>query len=812
MFDIIRNELRYAIRGLRTSPGFFLVAVVTLAIGIGSVCAVYSVVDGVLLKPLPYPNADRIVHVERVQEPFGGPVSGPLFQDWRDGTTEQFDAMGALTGVVFNAMGDGEVERLRGYAVTPGFWQVIGLPAHAGRYFGDVEEAGNERVVVLGHALWQRRYGGDPAIVGRDIVLNDTAYRVVGITPAAQRFPRTADVFVPTWLPGDSRDRDTSYLSVIGRLKADVDPAMARAAIEQVNVAAIRDNPERYEGLGVRLMTMRDALVGDVSQPLLVLLAASALVLLIACANLANLLLARGSRRRRELAVRSAIGAARSRLLRIVLVEAMIVAVIGGGAGIALAAGAVPWLLASAPGILPGQSSLGVDWGVVAVCLTVSIVVMVLFSLLPAIRAANVAPATAMQEEGRSGTAGYGRGRARSALVTVEIALSLTLLVGAGLLIESLRHIGRLDTGVDTGHVLTTAFVPSVPPGDPGVDFTADYFRKVQALTPRLNAIIERASAIPGVTAVGMSDALPLSGMDNASSDLELVGQAAPAGGVAKAGASWRFTSPGYFDAMGMRIVRGRNLTVDDQRIGEFPVSVLINETFARRHFADIDPIGTQVVFLGGPKTIVGVVSDARQMGYEREAGVEVYLPHTQSIHAEYFLAVKVQGDPLAYADQLRLALREVEPTMPVYAMRSMDALAAEGIAMRRFNLQLMTVFSAVALLLAAIGLYGVIAYSVADRRHEFGIRLSLGADGSRLIGMVLRQGMTLVLIGVLLGVIGAFALGRALSSQLVGVGQADPRVFVTVVALLAGVALIACLVPAFRASRVDPMVALRSQ
>lgn len=812
MFDRMRQELRYAVRGLLASPGFFLVAVATLALGIGSVCAVYSVVDGVLLKPLPYPDAERIVHVERVQEPFGGPISKPLFQDWRDGTTDQFEALAALTGVVYNVAGDGEAERLRGYAVTPGFWQVIGLPAQAGRYFGDTEEASDEKVVVLSHALWQRRYGADPAIIGRDIVLNDASYRVVGITPAAQRFPGTADVFVPTWLPSDSRDRSTSYLSVMGRLKAGVEPSTARAATERVNVAAIRDNPGLYEGLGVRIVSMRDALVGDVTQPLLVLFAASALVLVIACANLANLLLARGSRRQRELAVRSALGAARSRLLRVVLVEAVIVAVIGGGAGIALAAGAVPLLLASAPGVLPGQSLLGVDLGVVVVCLVVSVAVVLLFSLLPAIRAAKVAPASAMQEEGRSGTAGRGRGRARSVLVTAEIALSLTLLVGAGLLIESLRHIGRIDTGVDTGHVLTAAFVPSVPPGDPGADFTEEYFRKVQALTPRLNAIIERVAAIPGVTAVGMSDALPLSGLDNASSDLELVGRAAATGGVAKAGASWRFASPGFFDTMGMHIVSGRNLTVDDQRNGEFPVSVLINETFARRHFADADPVGAQVTFLGGPKTIVGVVSDARQMGQEREPGIEVYLPHTQSIHAEYFLAMKVQGDPMAYAEQLRLALREVEPDMPVYAMRSMDDLAAAGIAMRRFNLRLMTVFSAVALLLAAIGLYGVIAYSVADRRHEFGIRLSLGANGPRLLGMVLKQGMTLVFIGILIGVVGAFALGEALSSQLVGVGQADPRVIGVVVALLAGVALIACLVPAFRASRVDPMVALRSQ
>jgi putative ABC transport system permease protein len=812
VFDSVRQELRYALRGLRASPGFFLVAVATLALGIGSVCAVYSVVDGVLLKPLPYPDAERIFHVERVQEPFGGPVSGPLYSDWREGTAAQFESLAALAGITVNAGGEGEAERLRGYAVTPEFWQVIGLPAQAGRYFGIDEEAGGEKVVVLSHALWQRRYGGDTGIVGSDIVLNNEAYRVVGIAPAAHVFPGDGDVFVPTALPVDSRDRTTSYLSVIGRLRAGVDAQAALAAVERVNVAAIRDNAELYEGLGARIVSMREARVGDVTQPLLVLFAASALVLLIACANLANLLLARGTRRHRELAVRSALGAARSRLLRVVLTEALLVAIVGGGAGVALAAVAVPILLASAPGMLPGQAQIGVDGGVVAISLSISVAVVLLFSLWPAMRAARVAPAAAMQEEGRSGTAGRGRGRARSILVTAEIALSLTLLVGAGLLIESLRQIGRIDTGVRTENVLTVAFVPPVPPGDPTADFTAEYLRRMQALAPRLNAIIDRVSAIPGVTSVGISDALPLSGLDNASSDFDLIGREAASGGVAKVGASWRFASPDFFDAMGMRIVRGRNLSAADQRAGEFPSAVLINETFARRHFADSDPVGTQVSFLGGPKTIVGVVSDARQMGQELQPGVEAYLPHIYSIHAEYFLAMKVQGDPMAYAEQLRQALREIEPQMPVYAMRAMDELAAAGVAMRRFNLQLMSIFSGVALLLAAIGLYGVIAYSVADRRHEFGIRLSLGANGSRLLGLVLRQGMTLVLAGVVIGLIGALALGQALSSQLVGVGSADPAVIGVVVMLLAGIALVACLVPALRASRVDPMVALRSQ
>lgn len=811
MFDTLKGDLRYGLRSLLAAPGFLIVALLTLALGIGSVCAVYSVVDGVLLRPLPYPDAERIVTIRRVQRPYGGPVSKPVFEDWQQGTDGTFSAMAALMGATVNLTGQGEAERLGAYRVSPGFWSVMGLPAQLGRYFGDEEETAGTRTVVLSDRFWQRRFGGDPSIVGRDLLLNGENWTVLGIAPPGLQYPGSTDLFMPAWLPAAASDRGSNSWFVLGRLAEGADAAQASAALARVNDHLATTYPDAHKGLSARVTSLLEFTVGDVRQPLLVLLGASALVLAIACANLANLLLARGNRRQRELAVRSALGAGRGRLLRAVLIEAVLLAVFGGALGIVLAAFAIPALLASAPGILPWQGSLGVDAGVALVSLGVSLVVVLAFALLPALRAAATMPAGAMKEEGRGGGGGQRRSRARSALVVGEIALSLTLLVGAGLLIESLREIGRADTGIDTANVLTaTISLPAIPELGGGDDFEAAYRRHTTAIAGPLEAIVERLSAIPGVLHVGLSDALPMSGMDNVSSDVELVGRAAAEGGPAVGGANWRFVNPGFFDALGVRIVAGRPLAASDTRPGAWPNTVLVNETFVRRYLPEGEAIGAQVSFLGGAKTIVGVVGDTRLMGYERDPLAEVYMTHGHAVQSEYQLALKVSGDAMSFATPVRAALRELDPDMPVRNLRTMDDLAAEGIARRTFNLRLMAVFSAAALLLAAIGLYGVVAYMVAERRHEFGIRLSMGATAGRLVALVMAQGLWLAAAGLGLGVAGALVLGRALSSQLVGVGSADPRVLGTVLALLGTVACLACLVPALRAARVDPVVALR--
>lgn len=804
------RDLRQALRSLLRQPGFFLVAVLTLALGIGAVTAVFSVVNGVLLTPLPYADADRIVRINRVQPPYGGPIPRPTLGDWREGTQGVFSAMGAFTGATVNLTGSGAAERLAAYRVTPEFWDVMALGAELGRYFGQDEEHAGERVAVLSHGLWQRRFGGNPEVVGRDIVLNGEPHRVIGVTPASFRYPGATQVYLPTHLPLSAADRGTNYLFVLARLAPGATLDQADAAMARVNAGLAEAYPAEHEGLGARITPLHELLNSDVRQPLVILLAASALVLLIACANLANLLLARGSRRHKELALRAAVGAGRGRLAATVLGEAVVIAAVGGLAGIALAAIAVPLLLASAPDVLPSHGQAGIDLRVLGASLALSVGTVLVFALWPALRAARVTPGDALQEEGRSGSGGRAAGRMRSALVAAEIALSLTLLAGAGLMLESLRQLGRVDPGLSTEGVLTAAVVVPLPERAPDLEWVEAYRQHTQALDGRLDAIIQRVGAIPGVQAVGLSDALPLTGTDNMSSNVEIVGREPPASRAEQPGANWRFVNPDYFEALGIRVVQGRGLVDADRAPGGLPVQVMVNQTFARRFLDGVDPVGQQIAFLGGPKTIVGVVGDVRAYSLDRAPPPEVYLSHVNAVQNEFRLAIKVQGDPMALAEPLRRALQGLDPNMPVFDIRSMDDLASGASALRRFNLRLMGLFGLLALGLAAIGLYGVIAYAVAQRRHEFGIRLSLGADSRRLLGMVMRQGAWLLGMGVAAGLVGALLVGRVLASQLYGVDGAHAGVLVLCVLLLSTVALFACLVPAHRASRIAPAVALR--
>lgn len=806
------SELRLAWRSLLRQPGFLAIAVFTLALGVGSVSAVYSVVNGVLLQPLPYPQAERILRLNRDQPPYGGPVARPVLEDWRAATQGLLSDVGAFHQATLNLTGEGEAERLSAQRVTPEFWQVMGLAPLHGRWFGAEEERSGERVVVLAHAFWQRRFGGDAGVVGRDIVLNGEPHRVLAVAPPRFLYPGSTQVYVPTYLPLASTGRDSNYLFVIGRLAPGAAIEQVEQALAATNARLAEEYPAEHESLGVRLLVLPQLLTSGVQQPLLVLLAASGLVLLIACANLASLLLARASPRRRELSLRAALGAGRRRLLSGQLAEALLLALLGGGLGLLLAALAVPALIAQAPDLLPSHGSPGVDLTVAGVSLGLCLLTVLAFALAPALGAARVDPAATLSEDGRGGSGGRARSRLRSGLVVAEVALSLTLLAGAGLMIDSLRRLGDVDTGVRSEGVLTAAFVLPIEEGPPGEDFVDMYRRHTLAAAGRLDAILERVRALPGVEAVGVSDALPLSGTDNISSNVEIIGRAPPESRSQQPGANWRFINPDFLPAMGLRLLRGRGLDATDARPGEFPTTVLANETFVRRFLGDADPIGQQVQFLGDAKTIVGVLADVRSFGPEREPPPELYMSHANALQSQFHLAVRVGGDPLALAEPLRRALRELEPAMPVFDLRSMEAVAAQGGQLRRFNLQLMAGFSVIALGLAAIGLYGVIAYSVAQRRHEFGIRLSLGASAQRLLGMVLGQAARLVALGLALGLAGALLLGRVLSSQLYGVGAAEPAVLLAVLLLMGAVGLVACLLPALRASRVPPATALRQQ
>jgi len=803
-------ELRLGLRSLLRQPGFLAVAVLTLALGVGSVSAIFSVVKGTLLTPLPYADAERIIRIARVQGAWGGPVSGPVVEDWRVATREQFTHLGAFVGATVNLTGEGEAERLSGFRVTPEFWEVMGLAPQLGRYFGTQEDVALEKVAVISHELWQRRFAGKNDVIGRDILLNGEAHRVVAVTPQGFRYPGSAQLYLPTYLAASTQGRGNNYLNVVARLAPDATIAQAEAALAAVNTRLAEEFAGNHAGLGARLTALPELLNSRVAQPLLVLLGAAALVLLIACANLANLLLARGSTRQRELAVRAALGAGRRALMRAVIAEALVIAVFGAVCGLAIAAAAVPMLMALAPDLLPSHARIGMRADVVAACLLGGIATVVLFAVLPALRAASVSPAGALQEEGRGSSGGRRRSRARNALVIFEVALSLTLLAGAGLLIESLRQLGEIDGGVNTEGVLTAAVLVRGAEMQPGEEVMDWYRRHTEQLAQQLPPLLERIKAIPGVRSAGIADSLPLSGIDNASSDVGIHGREV-ADGQPQPGANWRFASPEMFATLGMRVVRGRNLEDGDARPGEIFQNVLVNETFVRRYLADVDPLAQQLVFFDdGHKQIVGVVSDTRLFGAEREPVAEVYMHHLHATQGQLYLALKVDGEPLAYAEQLRRAIREVDADIPVFELRSMDQLVAGTTSLRRFNMILMSVFSAVALLLAAIGLYGVIAYSVAERRQEIGVRLSLGARGTDVLRMVLGQGLRTVGLGLLLGLAGAHALGRLLASQLYGVDPSDPWVLLAVLLTLGAVALIACVLPARRAARLDPMLALR--
>lgn len=802
------SEIRQSLRSLLRQPGFLFTAVLTLALGVGAVTAVFSVVYGVLLKPLPYPQAERIVEVLRVQENYGGPVSRPVYFDWREATRDQFEALAATNGGIGTLRIGDAAERRTSYRVSPEFWTVMGLQPLLGRWFGQAEEDSGEKVAVLSHALWQQRFGGRSEVIGERIELNGEAWTVIGVAPEALRLPEGAELYLPTHLPLSGAARGTSYLRLLGRYAEGATPAQAEAALAAVNARLAETYPEDNAKLGARLQPLRESLGARLEQPLWSLFAASLLVLLIACANLANLLLARASQRSAEYAVRAALGAARGRLLRAALVEALLIGVLGAVGGALIAAAGVPLLLAGAPDLLPVQADVALDLRVLALCLGLSLGTLLLFALLPARRAANVAPAGSLVEAGRGPAAGRHGGRARRVLVVAEVALALTLLAGAGLMIESLRRLGDVDTGVQAEGVLTASLVLNVPPGPDGEGWEDAYRRHTQHIAPRLDAVLAAVAALPGVEAVGISDALPLSALDNFSSGVRVVGSEPVEG--REPGANWRFVNPEFFAAVGLMIEQGRGLQDSDARAGEMPGNVLVNRSFARRFMGEGDPVGRQIEFLGGPKTVVGVVADTRHFGADREPPPEVYMHHHQAVQEQFFLALRVRGEPMALAEPLRRALQALDPAMPVSAIRPFEAMAGELNLLRRFNLELMAIFSAVALGLAAIGLYGVISYGVQQRRQELGIRMSLGADARRLLGLLLRQGLGLLLMGLALGLVGAVLLGRTLSAQLFGVGSFEPGVLLAVAGVLGLVGLVACLIPSLRAVRADPVQSLR--
>ncbi|MBN8727562.1 MAG: ABC transporter permease [Xanthomonadales bacterium] len=805
------HDFRSALRSLLARPSFFATATATLALGVCALAAIFTVYDGVLLRPLPYAQAERIVAVSRVQPPIdSGSVSRPVFEEWRDGSVAAFDAFGGYVERSMNLTGTGAAERLIGAAVTPAFWQVFGSPIVLGRAFGDDEEIHNEKVVVLSHALWRDRFGAAADVVGRDIALGGDTYRVIGVAAPTFRYPDHAHFWTPTFLPASTQPRGNNYLSMVARLREDASASAAKQTLDGVAAWQARNWPDSNGDLSARVVPLQEVVFGRLRQPLAMLLVASALVLLIACANLASLMLARGQTRAQELAVRSALGAGRMRLMSSVLAEAVLLAGAGALAALAFAQIAMPALLRLAPDLLPVWNAPAVDLRAVLATSLVAVFTLLLSGLAPAWRAGRADPALALAGGTRGQVGGRGQARARAVLVAAEIALAVTLLAGAGLLIDSLRQLSRVDPGLrDPAQVLSARFSLATPAMQPGEDFAAWYLRVKAVLGPRLDAIQARLQALPGVTSVAITNTLPASGGSGWNGGFTIAGQAVPDDALAE----FRFASPDAFRTFGIALKAGRAFDAADGTRAPFPAEIIVNQTFVDRYLGGGDALGREVsIFDGSAKTVVGVVGDVRQSGLDRDADAEVWFPVSTVPAGDLALALKTDGDALALAPTLRRAMQETFPDVPVYALRSMDEVTGETTRLRRFNMMLMSAFAATALVLAAVGLYGVIAWLAAQRRREIGVRQSFGATRADIHALMLKSGLGMIVPGLAAGLAGALALGHLIASQLYGVGAADPGVLATVAAVLALVALAACLVPSWRALRVAPMEALRDE
>jgi putative ABC transport system permease protein len=782
-----------------------------LALGAGANTAIFSVVNGVLLRPLPYKDPDKLVRLgEWSQQVPGMSISYPNFKDWRE-RNRVFDGLAATQFDSYNLTGGDEPERLQGRNVSYNFFDVLGVVPAVGRSFrAEEDRAGAERVCVISHGLWQRRFGSDRKVVGKAVALNGESYTVVGVLPADYRYGTQTDVFAPIGLKEDDetvRERGNHPgIYAVARLKEGVTFERAEAEMKAVAAQLAEEYPKENTGNGVTLTPLREYFVGDVRTSLLMLLAAVGFVLLIACANVANLLLARAASRSREIAVRKALGASRFRIVRQLLTESLMLAVVGGTVGLLLAMWGVDVLRRASLDLLPTTADISLDRTVLFFTFGISILTGVLFGLAPALQASKHDLNESLKEGGRSGAEGAGRNRVRSLLVVSEVALSLVLLVGSGLLVRSFLLLRETDTGFRQENLLTMQLSYRV--GKEEGQKAVNFFRAVE----------ERVRALPGVQAVAVSNGVPLLGSSETSFQIKGRPPSEP-GKRPMTVAFW--TSPGHLDALGIKLLRGRFIDEHDT-LGSEMVTV-IDDEFARLYFPGEDPVGQY--FEGDPEhdfpdsRIVGVVGHVKNYGLDSPGPVQAEMYRARAQVPEKFqpllaervsLLVRTASDPEAFVPAVRRAVQEVDPNQPVYNVQTMGQVVSDSVASQRLSMMLLLVFAAVAVILAAVGIYGVMSYAVAQRTHEIGIRMALGAQGRDVLRMVVRQGMLMVLAGVGVGLLGSLALTRLMSSLLFGVSATDPLTFAGVALLLFAVALVACLVPARRATKVDPMIALR--
>jgi putative ABC transport system permease protein len=809
------QDLRYGARMLMKKPGFALIAVITLALGIGANTAIFSVVNAVLLRPLPYAEPERLVALweSNTQRPMSrNSISYPNFFDWR-AQSQSFERMASYYTIPLDLTGIATPVNLRGATVAPDLFATLGVKPLLGRWFIAEEEKPGIRAAIISHSLWQRQLGGDPNIVGRSLTLGGRPYNVVGVMPTGFQFPIEAspvEVWVTSSIDGEKTDpkeptqyenRGSQFLVAVGRLKPGVTLEQAQAEMNLIAGNLEKQYPDFNTRSGVRLIPYHNDLVYDYSEALWLILGAVGCVLLIACANVANLLLARATARYKEIAVRAALGASRRRVIRQLLTECLLLSLVGGLLGLLLAWWGTEALVKLIPEDMPRLAEINIDRWVFGFTLLISAVTGVVFGLAPALQASKIELTEAMKEGSRG--AGGGRGRLRSALVVAEIAIALVVLIGAGLLLQTFRRLQQVDLGFKAGNALTASVVLPLA-----------RYPKNEQITAFYQALLERVKALPGVEAVSAIAPLPLSG-DMFRISFEVEGRNIPKGELPSS--HFRSISLDYFSVMKIPLLAGRAFTERDNAIA--PGVVIVNEAFANRHFPNENPIGKHikpgVSAEGEPvwREIVGVVKDVKhRQSLSRDYEPEYYVPHAQIPFNGMTLIMRTTNDARSLARSIQQEVQALDRDVPVYRIKTLDQYLGMAVAQPKFNALLLSLFAGLALLLTAIGLYGVMAYAVVQRAQEIGIRIALGAQTGDVLKMVLRQGLKLTTLGLAIGLAAAYGLTRYMQSLLFGVKATDPSIFAAIALTLIAVALVACWVPARRATKVDPMIALRCE
>ena len=797
--ESIFKDIRYGLRSMLKRPGFTAIALLALALGIGANTAIFSLVNAVVIQPLPYPDPDRLVWMWGNFPNSNRASVAPLdFSDFRaqNKTFEQFAASSTVT-LPANLTGGGDPERLTASAITGNYFQTLGVAPALGRGFSlENEKTGQDQVTVLSYALWQRRFAGDPGLINQTILLDGKPFQVIGVMGQGVNLPQTADLWVPMNFDAspDMKQRRAHFLRPIGRLKEGLTLAQAQADTDVIAGVLAEQFPETNTGWNLRLVPLRDQLVGSSRTTILILFGAVGFVLLIACANVANLLLVRAAARQKEIALRTALGASRLRIARQMITESLLLSILGGALGALLAVWGVQLLVSLSEGSLPVTADVKIDATVLGFTLLVSLLTGLLFGLAPAFRTMKVNLSDTLKE-GTRGSEGTLRNRTRSVLVVFESAVAVMLLIGAGLLVRSLIALQNVDPGFDPKNVLTLR-----------VDLSRAKYDTPEKSSNFFGELEQRLGGLPGVETVGFITELPLSGQPN---DMPFAVEGRPPASPGQEfGADWRRVNQNYFKSLRIPLLRGRSFTEQDVQKSE--KVMIVSQSLVDTAFPNEEALGKRLItgIRSEPYEIIGIVGDIRHRSLERQPYATMYFPTRQS--GRMNLVIRTQNDPLSIVGGVRKEVQAIDPDQPISAIRPMNELVASSVAAPRYRTTLLALFAALAMILAATGIYGVMSYSVAQRTHEIGVRMALGARQLDVLKLVVRQGMLLTLVGVVLGLGAAYLLTRVMSSLLFGVTEKDPITFGVVAALLIAVSFLACFVPARRATKVDPLEALR--